>query len=129
MRQKVEEVLTELKKCLSGMLRLVKGLKTGSKEVEGGRCMRGSDGKLCFSEKERGKVWKGYMVMIMNEENYWDHNAEGPVVCVSREEVLQTLHEMKTGKDPGPSEVSLELIAASGGVGIQVMAEICQSPR
>ena len=34
---------------------------------------------------------------------------------------------MKTGKEPGPSEVSLELIAASGGVGIQVMAEICQN--
>ena len=33
---------------------------------------------------------------------------------------------MKTGKNPEPSEVSLELIAASGGVGIQVMAEICQ---
>ena len=36
---------------------------------------------------------------------------------------------MKTGRAPGPSEVLLELIAASGGVGIQVMAEICQSPR
>ena len=33
---------------------------------------------------------------------------------------------MKTRKAPGPSEVSLELIAASGGVGIEVMAEICQ---
>ena len=33
---------------------------------------------------------------------------------------------MKTGKAPGPSEVSLELIAVSGVVGIQVMAEICQ---
>ena len=33
---------------------------------------------------------------------------------------------MKTGKVPGSSEVSLELIAAIGGVGIQVMAEICQ---
>ena len=33
---------------------------------------------------------------------------------------------MKTGKAPGPSDVSLELIGASGGVGIQVMAEICQ---
>ena len=37
-----------------------------------------------------------------------------------------TYDEMKAGKDPGPSEVLLELIAASGGVGIQVMAEICQ---
>ena len=39
---------------------------------------------------------------------------EGLVVCVSREEVLQVLNEMKTGKAPGPSDVSLELIAASG---------------
>ena len=29
----------------------------------------GSDGKLCLSEKERGKVWKDYMERIMNEEN------------------------------------------------------------
>ena len=40
--------------------------------------------------------------------------------------MLQALNEMKTGKAPGPSEVSLELIAASGGVEIQVMAEIYQ---
>ena len=83
--------------------------------------MRGSDGKLCFSEKERSKVWKDYMERIMNEENDWDHNekgdaVEGPVVCVGREEVLQALNEMKTGKAPGPSEVSLKLIAASRGV-------------
>ena len=45
------------------MFRLVNGLKTDSKEVEGG-----SDGKLCFSEKERGKVWKDYMEGVMNEE-------------------------------------------------------------
>ena len=74
---------------------------------------------------------KDYMEGIMNEENYWDYNVErnaveGPVVCVSREEVLQASNEMKTGKAPGPSVVSLELIAASGGVGIQVLAEICQ---
>ena len=57
--------------------------------------MRGSDGKLCFNEKERGKVWKDYMERIMNEENFLDHNVErdaveSPVVCVSRENVLQT---------------------------------------
>ena len=55
------------------------------------------------------------MERIMNEENDWYRNVEGnalegPEVCVS--------NEMKTGRTPGPSEVSLELIAASGGVGI-----------
>ena len=33
---------------------------------------------------------------------------------------------MKTVKSHGLSEVSLELVAASGGVGIQVMDDICQ---
>ena len=92
--------LLNKKKCPNGMIRLVKELKGYSNEVEGGRCMRQSDGKLCFSEKERGKVWKDYMERIVNEENDWDHNVagdavEGPLVCVSREEVLQALNEVK----------------------------------
>ena len=39
--------------------------------------------------------------------------------------MLQALNEMKTGRAPGPSEVSFELIAASRGVRIHLMAEIC----
>ena len=109
MREKAVDALTEL--------------KTDSKEVEGERCMRGSDEKLCFSEKERSKVRKDYVECIMNEENYCDHNVEGDtvegsVVCVSREEVLQALNEIKRGKAHRRSEVLLKPIAASGGVGI-----------
>ena len=77
MREKAEEALTELQNCPNGMLRLAKGLKTGSKAAEGGRCMRRSDGKLCYREKERGNVWKDYAERIMNEENYFDLNVEG----------------------------------------------------
>ena len=39
---------------------------------------------------------------------------EGPVVCASREEVVQALDEIETGKATGPSDVSLELIVANG---------------
>ena len=43
------------------------------------------------------------MERIINEGNYRDQNVEGdavegPVVCVCREEVMQALDEMKTGK-------------------------------
>ena len=54
---------------------------------------------------------------------------QGQVVCVSREEVLQALNETKTEKSLGPSDVLLELIVASRGARIQVMPEICHSPR
>ena len=43
--------------------------------------------------------------------------------------ILESLNEMKTEKAPEPSDVPLELIAASGEVEIQVTVEICQSPR
>ena len=82
------------------MFRLVKGLKTDSRDVDGGRCMSGSDGKLCFSEKERGKVWIDYLEWIMNEENDCDQNVEGdavegPIVCVCREEVQRASYESR----------------------------------
>ena len=51
MREKAEEALTELQHCRNGMSTLVKGLKTYSKEVEGRRYMRGSDGNQCFGEE------------------------------------------------------------------------------
>ena len=90
--------------------------------------MRGSDEKLCFNTKEKGKVWKDFVERMMNEENDWDHSVEGdavetPVVCVGRE---QALNEVKTGRANGHSEVLLKLIAANVVVGIQLMTEICQ---
>ena len=42
-----------MKKCPNGMFRLVKGLKTDSNEVEGGRCI---SGRLCF---EKGIRFQG----------------------------------------------------------------------
>ena len=72
--------------------------------------MKGSDGRLSFSEKERGKVCKEHMERIMNEENEWDQKVEadlveGLVERVSREEVVKTIREMKAGKGAGTSEV------------------------
>ena len=79
------------------MFRLVRWMKTDSKEVDGGRRMKGGEGKLCFSEKERGKLWKDYMERMMNEVSDWDNDVEGdtvkvPVVFVGREEVLWALN-------------------------------------
>ena len=68
----------------------------------------------------------------MNEENKWDQNVqadlvEGPAERVSREEVVKALGKMKAGKAAGPSAVSVEMIAASGEIGVDVTVELCQS--
>ena len=94
--------------------------------------MTGSNRRLNFSEKDKGRVWKEHMERIMNEENGGDQNVqadlvEGPVERVSREEVVKALGKMKPEKAAGPSEVSVEMIAASGEIRIDVMVELCQS--
>ena len=114
------------------MFKLVKLVKKDGKDVEGGRCMKGSDRRLNFSEKDRGRVWKEHMERIINEEYEWDQNVqanlvEGPVERVSCKEVVKALGKMKAGKAAGHSEVSVEMIAVSGEIGIDVMVELCQS--
>ena len=44
MRKMAEKTLSILKNCPNGMFMLVRALKTDNAEVEGRRCMTGSDG-------------------------------------------------------------------------------------
>ena len=67
-------------------------------------------------------VLRNYMVRVIKQDAHdLDHNVEryrgdGQVDCVSREDWVQALKEMKTGIAPGLSDVSLELSALSGTV-------------
>ena len=98
MKEAAERELRGLSEHPNKVFKLVKSMKT---------CMRGSDGRLSFSEKDRGKVWKEHMERIMNEENEWDQNVEadlveGPVERASCEEVVKAMEEMKAGKALDP---------------------------
>ena len=71
------------------------------------------------------------MEKIMNGENKWDHIVEtdvveGPVEKVARNEIVDAMQKMKSGKATGLSEVSVEKIAASGEIGVKVIKELCR---
>ena len=58
MRKEAEKELTKLNKKTNNIFTLVEFIKKDGKDVEGGRCMRGKDGRLGFSEKDRKKYRK-----------------------------------------------------------------------
>ena len=59
MKKAAEQELRELSEHPNKVFKLVKSMKKGGKDVEGGRCMRGSDGRLNKIEGESGKsTWK-----------------------------------------------------------------------
>ena len=71
------------------------------------------------------------MEKIMNEENKWNHMVEtdvleGPVEKVAHIEIVEAMQNMKSGKATGPSEVSVEMIVASGKIGVKVIMKLCQ---
>ena len=131
MKKEAERELEGLCGKPNNVFRLVKFMKREGRDIDGGRCMKGKDGRLLFSEKERGRLWKDHMEEIMNVENIWDQMTEvdvveGPVERVTQDEVVSAIKKMKLGKAAGPSEVSLEMITASGTIGIEVMLKFCQ---
>ena len=81
------------------------------------------DGRLGFIEKNSAKIWKEHMEKIMNKENEWDRMletdvVEGPVEKVACNEIVGAIQSMKSGKATGTSGVSVEMIVASGEIGV-----------
>ena len=131
MKIEAEKELNELGKTPNSIFKFLKSMKRDGKDVEGGSCLRDSAGRLAFSEDDRKRVWKEHMEKIMNEENVWDQvtdadMVEGPIERITPAEVLKAIKVMKTGRAAGLSEVNIEMINASGQVGVEVMTELCQ---
>jgi len=66
-----------------------------------------------------------------HEENYWDYVmqddvVEGPVERVTRKEVVEAIKKIKRGKAAGLSEITTEMIMASGKIGEDVMMQLYQ---
>ena len=86
--------------------------------------------KIEFIEEDRAKIWKEHMEKIMNKKNEWNHrvetDAKEPVEKVVCNKTVEAIQKMKSGKATRPSEVSVEMIVASGEIGIKVIMELCQ---
>ena len=128
---KANQELNNLHQNYNSVCYLLGRIKKEGKGEEGGRCLRGRDGRLSFVKEDREKIWKEHMEKIMNEENKWGHMVEtdvieGPVEKVACNEIVEAMQKMKSGKATGPSEVSVEMIVGSGEIGVKVMMELCQ---
>ena len=122
MRMEANQELNNLYQNSNSVFYFLRRMKNEGKDVEGGRCLRGGDGRLGFIEEDRAKIWKEHMEKVMNEENEWDRMVEK----VARNEIVEAIQSMKSGKATGTSEVSVEMIVASGKIGVKVMMELCQ---
>ena len=60
MSKEAEKGSTKLNKKPNSIFTLVKFMKKDGEDIEGGRCMRGKDRRLGFSDKDRKRIWKNH---------------------------------------------------------------------
>ena len=131
MKQAAKEEMKVLCDIPNEVFKLVKLMRKDGKDINGGGCMKGKDGRLVVSEKDRGKLWKDHVEKIMNVEKEWDQmtkvdKVEGPAEEVTYEEVMEAMNKKKLGKAAGPSEVNMDMITASRKFGVGVLKKLCQ---
>ena len=134
MRKEAEKELTKLNEKPNNIFTLVKFMKKDGKDIERGSYIKGKDGSLGFSERDRKRILKNLIEEIMNKENDWDHvtaasMVEGRIKYFTREEMTIAIKVMKPGKATRPSKGCAEMISASGEVGVSVTMELFQRVR
>jgi len=132
-RQKfVHELESEYNK--GNIFRMAKQITSAGRDVSGGTCVKGKDGKIAVEDSEIRQVWKDYYSNLLNEEFDW--NREGletvdPVVGPGEEftyqEVKAAIALTKNGKAAGPSEVVSDMLKASGVAGAQMVTKLCNA--
>ena len=69
MRKVAEQELNDLHQISNSVFCFLRKTKKEGKDLEGGRCLRGRNGRLGSLEEDRAKIWKERMEKMMNEEN------------------------------------------------------------
>ena len=71
MRMEANQELNNLYQNSNSVFYFLKRMKKEGKDGEGGRCLRGGDGRLGFIGEDRVKIWKEHMEKIMNGIAWW----------------------------------------------------------
>ena len=72
--------INELGRNPNNVFRLVRKIKIECTDIDGGRCLRGNDGRPFLAEEDREKLWRAHLNKSMNEENECDQIADADTV-------------------------------------------------
>ena len=131
--KKCQELATELEseKGKKDFFKIAKQMAKERQEISGIACMKDDLGNIKFGEDVK-EVWRAYMEKLLNEENAWDGDIEsapvqGPGCLLAESEFKEALAKCSPRKAAGPSGIVIEMISASGVVGIKWMTELCNT--
>ena len=113
---------------LDEMYKVAKQMKSEGKDVHGGKYVKDENGNIIVDERPVLEAWRQYFQTLLNEENHYEveemERVEGPVECISKEEVREVLSSLKNSKAPGPSGLTGELMKCAGEAGLEEITSV-----
>ena len=91
--------------------------------------MKDDAGRMITDERMVREKWRSYMSALMNVMNQFDSTdevmlTEGPSCKVNKSEVIYAVKRSRRRKAPGPSGLVVEMVEASGDVGIEWLTDL-----
>ena len=103
------------------IFKMARRMKDANCDVVGEKCIKDCNGALAFDEASKLRVWRDHYEKLLNVEFPWDDNTldvappiAGPPPLITAQSVASALKQMKTGKAPGPSGITAEMLRLGG---------------
>ena len=113
------------------MFRIAKQVKKERKDIIGAKYIKDENGTLKVKEEEIMERWRRYFSSLLNETNAYqleeEQKIEGPIWGITEDMIEKALKSMKTGKAPGPSGVTSDLMKAAGATGVRGIFQVCET--
>ena len=132
-RKEFGEML-DRKNARGQVFKVAKQIVQKNKDVVGTGCIKDKAGKLATEDADIKAVWKDYFDQLLNEEFDWCREGLektdevcGPSERITVSEVREALGKSKSGKAAGPTGVLVEMLKATGDVGLQWLTDLCNA--
>ena len=125
LNEQCEEIETELYKEPKAMYKRIQEI-TGRKTSSKTGCIKSKDGSIIMEKDKKLERWSEYISELFDDDRNEDLTLqdipEGPEIM--REEVENTIKNMKTGKANGPDMISTEMMQALEGIELDAITKM-----
>ncbi|KAK3784412.1 hypothetical protein RRG08_039413 [Elysia crispata] len=125
LNEQCEEIETELYKEPKAMYKRIQEI-TGRKASSKTGCVKSKDGSIIMEKDKKLERWSEYISELFDDDRNEDLTLqdipEGPEIM--REEVENTIKNMKTGKATGPDMISTEMMQALEGIELDAITKM-----
>ena len=113
------------------IFKVAKQMMGENRDIVGEQCVKNDEGRVAVEQEDLTKAWTEHYNRLLNIEFDWDRRGleamnpvAGPWPLIEVETVGKAIKNMKMGKAAGVSEITAEMLKASGDIGVRLVTNL-----